>query len=463
MHPHGTADDPRETREAQLPFASELDEAEQEVDDKPDPHLPLHRSLVVSDEVPDLARLLELLEEELDRPPRLVELGDRPRRPVEVVREEHHLLPLALDDDLCRHAPEQAVVRGVLRGGRPALRADGLVLEDLDLVPLVRLGPDDRAPLDDPHLHVPFLPHDEEHAAQGEFAEEAEVGVRAVRDEDVAVGQVGRDLCRADGIVVRRALDYREGRHLRAEVEVHVQLRRGLLAAMPSPVDAVQHELDRAGVEQVDVALPEAGEVALVLHLREVGKRLGEVLEQLPVQLLGEGGVAFAVRVRQGVAVRHGRVAQLPPFRFVDPGRVADSVEGSRSRQLLVDERDDVAPDRKALVAVPHVPVDVVDDLRRDEGDNLPEYRVLRLRTARLRNPGRRSSPPALRMRFLRMTLLRLAEFGTISHEDLLSCLDSNAIQLYTNGDPLFAAAPWLPVVAAGWIRRPQQNSNMGW
>ena len=69
----------------------------------------------------------------------------------------------------------------------------------------------------------------------------------------------------------------------------------------------------------------------------------------------------------------------------------------------------------------------------------------------------------ARRARFLRMTLLRLAEFGTISHEDLLSCLDFSAIQLYTNGDPLFAAAPWLPVVAAGWIRRPQQNSNMGW
>ena len=92
-----------------------------------------------------------------------------------------------------------------------------------------------------------------------------------------------------------------------------MQFRRGLPAAMPRPVDAVQHELDRAGVEQVDVSLPEAGEVALVLHFREVGKRLGEVLEELPVQFLGEGGVAFAVRVRQGVAVRHGRVAQLAP------------------------------------------------------------------------------------------------------------------------------------------------------
>ena len=81
MHPHGTADDPRETREAQLPFASELDEAEQEVDDKPDPHLPLHRSLVVSDEVPDLARLLELLEECLDPPSCLVQFRYRAWRP----------------------------------------------------------------------------------------------------------------------------------------------------------------------------------------------------------------------------------------------------------------------------------------------------------------------------------------------------------------------------------------------
>ena len=40
------------------------------------------------------------------------------------------------------------------------------------------------------------------------------------------------------------------------------------------------------------------------------------------------------------------------------------------------------------------------------------------------------------------MTLLRLAEFGTISHEDLLSCLDFSSTQLYTNGDPLFVTAP---------------------
>lgn len=163
-------------------------------------------------------------------------------------------------------------------------------------------------------------------------------------------------------------------------------------------------------------------------------------------------GGALAVRVRQGVAVRHGRVAELAPFRFVDPGRVADPVEGTRSRQLLVDECDDVAPDGEALVAVPHVPVDVVDDLRRDEGDDLPEYRVLRLRSDRLRNPGRRSATPALRMRFLRVTLLRFEEFGTICYEDLLSWLDFRATQLYTTEDPFHMLIPSL--------ERPQGRSG---
>ena len=60
---------------------------QQEVREKSRPYLPLDRVLVGADEVRKLERLLELLEEHLDLPPRPVQFADRARRPLRVVRQ----------------------------------------------------------------------------------------------------------------------------------------------------------------------------------------------------------------------------------------------------------------------------------------------------------------------------------------------------------------------------------------
>ena len=55
------------------------------------------------------------------------------------------------------------------------------------------------------------------------------------------------------------------------------------------------------------------------------------------------------VGVRERVAPRRNRATQLLPLGGVEPRRVADAVERLHLRELLVDERDDMAPRRERL------------------------------------------------------------------------------------------------------------------
>ena len=70
----------------------------------------------------------------------------------------------------------------------------------------------------------------------------------------------------------------------------------------------------------------------------------------------------------------------INPMGGVDPRRVADAVERLRLRELLVDERDDMAPQRERPREVPCCGRRRMKDIRRDEVDYLPEDRVYCLR-----------------------------------------------------------------------------------
>ena len=336
----------REPREAVLPSRDVAEVAQEHVHQEPRPDLPLDRVLVVADEVADLAGLLELLEERLDPPPRPVQLRDRPSAPLHVVREEGHLEHLAVVLHLRCDAAEDAAVAGVrLRRPRHG-RLHDLVLQDAHprLGPLPGLGLLDRTRRDDLQLDVPLPPHDVEHAAHCKRTQELEVGVRPVRDEDVPAFQVRRRRLRAHGVVVRRLLHDGEGRKPVAEVEVHVELRGGLLPPVPRPVEAVGRQLYSGRVECVYGALLEAREKAPVLARRELRAQSLEVVEHPPEHELGHLRVAPAVGVRERVAVRNLRPAHPPPLALEGRRRVAHAVQGLRPRELLVDQRQKMAP-----------------------------------------------------------------------------------------------------------------------
>jgi len=72
LDPQRASDDPGAAREAAAPSRDVAQETQQQVCQQPGPDLPPDGLLVGPDEVPQLERLLDLLEEQLDGPARAV-------------------------------------------------------------------------------------------------------------------------------------------------------------------------------------------------------------------------------------------------------------------------------------------------------------------------------------------------------------------------------------------------------
>lgn len=154
LHPDRRAHDPHQARKAQTPFRDVLDEAHQQMHEQADPDLPLHGAFIVAYEIVDLAGLLELLEEDLDRPAGFVDLGDRPGAPVEIVGQKAHLDVLPVDLDPRRDAAKQP---GIARLGVVHLKLDDLVGNDSLVLR--------RVALENHYARVLLLADDEAHAA----------------------------------------------------------------------------------------------------------------------------------------------------------------------------------------------------------------------------------------------------------------------------------------------------------
>ena len=162
-----------------------------------------------------------------------------------------------------------------------------------------------------------------------------------------------------------------------------MEFRRRLLPAVAGPVDAVDDQLDRGGVEQVDVAAPEALEEPRVPGGRKVGLQRAEMAPHGPVEPLDHRRVTPAVRVGERVAPRDLGVPQFLPLRRHRRGDVADPVEGFRLVQLLVQQRDNMAPGRERPREIPHPFLAVVENRRGNQFDDLVENRAHCLRCLR--------------------------------------------------------------------------------
>ena len=301
-HPERRPDGARKARKAEAPLRDVLQEARRQVARQPGPDLPLDRLLVVADEVGELERLLEFLEERLDGPAGAAGLGDGARAPREVVGDESHLHVLPVHPDNGGDAAQRLpiLLRRALAG-----HAHGLVGEDARV-----FVPPSPGHLED---HVPLLAQDEEDAAPREAGQEGEVDVGPV------------------------------GRQHGADVQAHAGLGRGLPPAVPRPVDAVERELERGRVDGEDVALQAEDEAAVLRVLREGRAYRPEVPGNGPIELFGDGGVAGAVGVREGVALRRGGAPDAVQFRLVQPRRVADLVQARRPRDLPAEQGRHVA------------------------------------------------------------------------------------------------------------------------
>ena len=173
--------------------------------------------------------------------------------------------------------------------------------------------------------------------------EEAEVKIRPVRHKNVAVPQLSGACRRPRGVVVRGILDDGERRQPTRELHRHVELCSRFHAPVPGPVEAVERELYRAGVEEEYPVAPDPREVSTVLPGAELRICRLEVREQTPEHVLGHLRVAPGVRVRQRVAVRQLEPGPVPLVRK-RLCNVAYPVQRLLPRELHYDKREQMAP-----------------------------------------------------------------------------------------------------------------------
>jgi len=88
------------------PFAEESLETQQHIKQKGNPDLPAHGVGGIAQEVAQLKRLLDLLEEDLDFPAAAIEVGDCRRCPVEIVGQKLHDREFAIEFNLGGNAAQ---------------------------------------------------------------------------------------------------------------------------------------------------------------------------------------------------------------------------------------------------------------------------------------------------------------------------------------------------------------------
>ena len=312
--------------------------------------------------------LLDLLEKNLDAPPGLVQFADRRRGPLEVVGDEGHFFPFALDHHPGLHQPQglPPVVFIRLRAGQPDLH----VADDV--------APRLRDVVDDLILHVVLAPGDPEHPPPGQVAQVDKIHVGLVEHGDFPGREAGADGGRLMRVVVPCRLDDDKARQEGAQVKAQVHFRGGLLPAVLRPVHAIGDKLDGCGIDGVYGSLetPGHGGVAFPAGTASESKLRMRLLKQgldLPEELLRHAGATDLVGMGKAVAARRGASAQGGQGSAVIPEGVADVVQADRMGQLGIHERDHVAggAERAGLFVDPVLPCQLWNQISWNELEKL--------------------------------------------------------------------------------------------
>ena len=328
------------------------------------PHLPLHRVLVLPVEVPQLQRLLELLEQRLHLPARLVQLRNRCRRPLEVVRQEHQLAHLPVHFHPRADPPQRPRILLVRLLAR---QHDAFVGEDAGGKLLSGLA------LHHPVAHGVLRPDHEEHALRVEPEQLPEVDVGAVENRHVPGMQVRAEFRHLPAIRHLGGRHEGEGRQAGGHVATHVELGGGFPPAVFGPVDGVERQLQHRCIHREDAPEAETGEFSLVgtaEKVREVGR---QTAVEFPVEAFRDGGVALAVGIGKGVALGGKDAADAEELLAVDLFGVADFVEAEGARELAEEEGVDLVGVREDA-GLDFGPLgEAVDETGWNEMDNLGE------------------------------------------------------------------------------------------
>jgi len=329
-----TSNDGEEPGKTVRPLALEGDKSKQHIKQHGRPKLPAYRMLGVTKEVTHFEGLLDLLEEGLDTPTASIQITDARSGPIEVVGQENHGDPFAVDLDPCL---DSAQALRILPARLVSDQSDLVIADD------VPFGAFEASPADTA-AEVILGPGDPEDTASGQIEEVGKVNVGLVEDGDLSGLKPGAELHGAGVVMVGSFFDDGKARKERLQVQAKMHLGSSLTATVLGPVHAVGHQRNRRGIDRMDRPLEPAGQPTVTTGRAEPRTESLKMSEDRPEQFLHHVAVAVLVRVRERVTRWCNRPPDRSKFGSVVAKAVAHVVQSDRMGQLGEQKAHHVAP-----------------------------------------------------------------------------------------------------------------------
>lgn len=195
--PDHTSNDSEEAGKTMRPLTLECDEAKQHIKQHSRPELPAYGMLGVPKEVADLEGLFDLFEEGFNAPSASIQIADTRSSPIEVVGQENHGGPFAVDLD---PGFDSAQAFRILPAGLVSDQSDLVVADDIAFRVFQAFSADTVA-------EVVLGSCDPEDTAVRQIEEVGKVNVGFVEDRDLSGLKPGAELHGAGVIMVGGLLD----------------------------------------------------------------------------------------------------------------------------------------------------------------------------------------------------------------------------------------------------------------
>ena len=332
--PDNASNDGEQAGKTVRPLTAEGDEAKQHVKQHGGPKLPAYGMLGVTQKVADFEGLFDLLEEGFDAPAASIQIADTGSRPLEVVRQENHGNPFAVDLDPGLD-PSQAL--RILPAGFVSDQSDLVVADDITFGSFQAFSADTVAEV------VLGSGHPED-TAPGQVEEVGKVNVGLIEHGDLSGLEPSAELHGAGVVMVGGLLDDGESRKESLQVQAKMHLRRRLTTSVLGPVHAVGHQSDSRRIDRMDRPLEAAGQTTIAAGWPEPQVQRLEVPEDAPKQLFHHVAIAVLIGVRERIAAWCDRAPDRTKLRSVMAKAVANIVQPNRVRQLRKQKTDHVAP-----------------------------------------------------------------------------------------------------------------------
>ena len=357
----------KEPGETVTPTMDESQESQEHIDQQGRPDLPAHRIGAVSQEIGELEGLLDLLEEDFDRPAAAVKVGDAGGAPFHVIGQENHLHFGAVD---FHQGCDAAHDVGIIGEGAGIAQGNDFIAQD---------ATGHRQGLEDFAGHVVLRAADPEDATLQEIEEVGEVHIRLVKDHDLPRANGGAEFAGAFGVVFPCGVDDGEAGQEAVEIEPQMALGGRLATAVFGPVHAGGHQGDGGRIDHMDDAAEATGDSFAAIAAGKSGLEALQMLKHHPEDLFRQTRVPFLVGMGEVVTAGRRRGPQRHQKPAVQAQGVAHIVKADGVGQVRIDQADQMALGRKRprLFVYTGLARQPRHQIRRNQIANLPQHSKL--------------------------------------------------------------------------------------